>query len=180
MLAPPRGRYVLSRTLRARLEYLEAKFHVRNSDFLTFDAMRQVAQCMGRVIRSKSDYGIMVFADKRYNKFDKRSKLPQWINRHLTAAQLNLSTDMAVNVARRFLRAMAQPVPEANKTKYLLSETAVRAKNVAQAGSADGNWIDDIMDSAQTGGGSQYSLAGQPIPEHAFTGGAPAAKRARR
>ena len=60
-------RYVLSRTLRARLEYLQDKFHVRQSDFLTFDAMRQVAQCMGRVIRSKTDYGIMVFADKRYN-----------------------------------------------------------------------------------------------------------------
>jgi DNA excision repair protein ERCC-2 len=30
--------------------------------------MRQAAQCVGRVIRSKVDYGIMVFADRRYNK----------------------------------------------------------------------------------------------------------------
>lgn len=26
---------------------------------------RQAAQCVGRVIRSKADYGMMIFADKR-------------------------------------------------------------------------------------------------------------------
>jgi DNA excision repair protein ERCC-2 len=30
------------------------------------DAMRQASQCMGRVIRSKTDYGIMILADQRY------------------------------------------------------------------------------------------------------------------
>lgn len=28
---------------------------------------RQAAQCVGRVIRSKADYGMMIFADKRYD-----------------------------------------------------------------------------------------------------------------
>jgi DNA excision repair protein ERCC-2 len=65
--------YTQSRVLRARLEYLEQKFQVKHSDFLTFDAMRQTAQCMGRVIRSKKDYGVMIFADKRYGRYDKRS-----------------------------------------------------------------------------------------------------------
>lgn len=27
---------------------------------------RQAAQCVGRVIRSKADYGMMIFADKRF------------------------------------------------------------------------------------------------------------------
>jgi hypothetical protein len=27
---------------------------------------RQAAQCVGRVIRSKADYGMMLFADKRF------------------------------------------------------------------------------------------------------------------
>lgn len=36
----------------------------RENDFLTFDAMRQAAQCMGRALRGKSDYGLMIFADK--------------------------------------------------------------------------------------------------------------------
>lgn len=60
--------YTLARPLRARLEYLREAFHIREQDFLSFDAIRQVAQCMGRVIRSKADYGLMVLADKRYTR----------------------------------------------------------------------------------------------------------------
>jgi len=37
---------------------------IRENDFLTFDAMRHAAQCVGRAIRGKTDYGVMVFADK--------------------------------------------------------------------------------------------------------------------
>ena len=40
------------------------RYQVLEKDFLTFDAMRTTAQCVGRVIRGKSDYGIMIFADK--------------------------------------------------------------------------------------------------------------------
>ena len=45
---------------RARLEYLKDTFQIKESDFLAFDAVRQAAQCVGRVIRSKADYGMMV------------------------------------------------------------------------------------------------------------------------
>ena len=45
--------------MRERLNYLRAKFQVRAEDFLTFDAMRQAAQCVGRVLRSKNDYGFI-------------------------------------------------------------------------------------------------------------------------
>lgn len=45
---------------------------IREGDFLTFDAIRQCAQCIGRVIRSKTDYGLVVLADSRYNRHDKR------------------------------------------------------------------------------------------------------------
>lgn len=68
-----------SHILAARLEYLSDNFHISAGDFLTFDAMRHAAQCVGRAIRGKTDYGIMVFADQRYAKEDKRSKLPAWI-----------------------------------------------------------------------------------------------------
>lgn len=47
---------------RARLEYLRETFQIRENDYLAFDAVRQAAQCVGRVIRSKADYGLMVFA----------------------------------------------------------------------------------------------------------------------
>jgi DNA excision repair protein ERCC-2 len=56
--------YTESRILKARLEFLRDTYKIRENDFLTFDAMRHAAQCVGRVLRGKSDYGLMVFADK--------------------------------------------------------------------------------------------------------------------
>lgn len=124
----------------ARLEYLRDQFQIRENDFLTFDAMRHAAQCVGRAIRGKTDYGLMVFADKvrvpgppptrlfphlrvppariltsslshsqRFARADKRGKLPRWIQEHLTDASLNLTVDEGVQVAKYFLRQMAQP-----------------------------------------------------------------------
>jgi len=49
---------------KARLEFLRDNYQIKESEFLTFDAMRQAAQCVGRVIRGKTDYGLMIFADK--------------------------------------------------------------------------------------------------------------------
>jgi hypothetical protein len=49
-----------------------------------------------------------VFADRRYQRHDKRDKLPGWITTHLREAHLNLSTDMLIHVARDFMRSMAQ------------------------------------------------------------------------
>jgi len=56
--------YTESRILKARLEFLRDVHHIKENDFLTFDAMRHAAQCVGRVLRGKTDYGLMVFADK--------------------------------------------------------------------------------------------------------------------
>ena len=44
------------------------KMRGKMGDFWVMDFwvhQRQAAQCVGRVIRSKSDYGMMIFADKR-------------------------------------------------------------------------------------------------------------------
>lgn len=101
--------YTLSRILKARLEYLQDQFQIRENDFLTFDAMRHAAQCVGRVLRGKTDYGIMIFADKRYSRADKRGKLPKWIQEHLKDSLCNLSTEECVQLSKRFLRQMAQP-----------------------------------------------------------------------
>lgn len=101
--------YTQSRILRARLEYLRDQFQIRENDFLTFDAMRHAAQCVGRALRGKTDYGIMIFADKRFSRSDKRSKLPKWIQEHLKDSLCNLSTEEAVQIAKRWLRQMAQP-----------------------------------------------------------------------
>jgi DNA excision repair protein ERCC-2 len=102
--------YTQGRVLRARLDFLRDTCGINEQDFLTFDAIRQAAQCAGRVIRGKNDYGLVVFADHRYNKHDKKSKLPQWIQQFMSDSLSNLSTDVAMAKAREFLREMAQPV----------------------------------------------------------------------
>ncbi|XP_043252831.1 general transcription and DNA repair factor IIH helicase subunit XPD [Colletes gigas] len=107
--------YTQSRILKARLEYLRDQFQIRENDFLTFDAMRHAAQCVGRAIRGKTDYGIMVFADKRFSRIDKRSKLPKWIQEHLIDSLCNLSTEEAVQISKRWLRQMAQPFTRENQ-----------------------------------------------------------------
>ncbi|KAJ4375754.1 TFIIH/NER complex ATP-dependent 5'-3' DNA helicase subunit [Neurospora sp. IMI 360204] len=99
--------YTESRILKARLEFLRETYRIRENDFLSFDAMRHAAQCLGRVLRGKDDYGVMVLADRRFMK--KRHQLPKWINQALLDANTNLSTDMAVGNARAFLKQMAQP-----------------------------------------------------------------------
>jgi DNA excision repair protein ERCC-2 len=100
--------YTESRILKARLEFLRENYRIRENDFLSFDAMRHAAQCLGRVLRGKDDYGIMVLADRRFAR--KRNQLPKWINQAILDADVNLSTDMAVAAAKKFLRTMAQPL----------------------------------------------------------------------
>jgi len=118
--------YTLSHILRARLEYLQTQYQIREQDFLNFDALRQASQCVGRVIRSKIDYGLMIFADARYNRHDKRSKLPKWILQFLGDGQLNLSTDTAIGQVKHFLRIMAQPVDQESLKQVLLTVEEVR------------------------------------------------------
>ena len=102
--------YTQSRVLKARLEFLRENFNIKENEFLTFDAMRHAAQCVGRALRGKTDYGIMIFADKRFSRADKRCKLPKWIQEHFKDSTVNLSIEEAVHLSKKFLREMAQPV----------------------------------------------------------------------
>lgn len=109
-----------SEVLRKRLEYMKENFGI--SDFLHFDACRTAAQCVGRVIRNKNDYGIMVFADVRYNRPILRKKLPAWISGQMGigSGRLNLSVDAALGACKEFLYEMAQPYIDNNE--ILISE----------------------------------------------------------
>jgi len=100
--------YTLSRELRARLEFLREHYQIKENEFLNFDAMRQASQCLGRIIRSKRDYGVMVLADQRYARQDKRSKIPDWIQAFIEPGHLIMATDTAVQAARSFLLQMSQ------------------------------------------------------------------------
>ncbi|KAF2154932.1 to 3 [Myriangium duriaei CBS 260.36] len=101
--------YTESRILKARLEFLRENYHIRENDFLSFDAMRHAAQCLGRVLRGKDDYGIMVLADRRFGR--KKNQLPKWIASALLDSDINMSVDQAVAGAKKFLKQMAAPFP---------------------------------------------------------------------
>ncbi|KAI7952650.1 hypothetical protein MJO29_008281 [Puccinia striiformis f. sp. tritici] len=135
--------YTESRILKARLEFLRDNYRIRENDYLTFDAMRHAAQCVGRVLRGKTDYGLMVFADKRFAKADKRAKLPKWINSYITDTASNLSTDMAMVISKRFLRSMAQPF-EIGQDGISLWGIEDILKRQAQQRQADAGGITDV------------------------------------
>ncbi|PXF42810.1 DNA repair helicase XPD [Gracilariopsis chorda] len=117
--------YTESRVLRARLEYMRSMLNIREGDYLSFDAMRQTAQCAGRVIRNKNDYGVVIFADKRYVRADKKNKLPQWILELMPDSQVDLDTQAALSVTRMYVREMAQPLLEGELDTALLTEEQV-------------------------------------------------------
>ncbi|KAI5960853.1 RAD3 [Candida pseudojiufengensis] len=99
--------YTESRILKARLEFMRDHLQIKENDFLSFDAMRHAAQCLGRVLRGKDDYGIMILADRRFAR--KKNQLPKWIAQALNDSDTNLSTDMALATSKKFLRSLAQP-----------------------------------------------------------------------
>ncbi|EPY28529.1 DNA excision repair protein ERCC-2 [Strigomonas culicis] len=95
-------------TLRQRMHWMEVCLGISESEFRNFDAMRQASQCIGRVLRNKTDYGMMLLVDRRFGLNDKRKKLPAWIQQNLKE-NTNLSVDAAITVCRSFFREMAQP-----------------------------------------------------------------------
>ena len=123
------GAIILAFTLRLATNFCSDFIFIFTEDFLNFDALRQASQCVGRVIRSKTDYGLMVFADSRYNRHDKRSKLPKWILQFLSDQYLNLSTDMALQHVRHFLRQMSQPIDQTALQSVLLTLEEVERMN---------------------------------------------------
>lgn len=98
--------YAESPWLKKRLEFLAEEFGIRENEFLSFDAMRQTAQCIGRVLRSENDYGLAVLADRRFTSAEKRVQLPRWVQRHMSEEETNLSIDMCVALGRKFFRRM--------------------------------------------------------------------------
>ena len=114
--------YTESRVLRARLEYMRQNFGIRENEFLTFDAIRNSSQCIGRGIRGKSDYSVIVLADSRYARMDKLKKLPGWLQQHLTGGTTDLSTDEALAVAKQFLREAAQPFELGKEALWTLED----------------------------------------------------------
>lgn len=154
--------YTESRILKARLEFLRDSHRIKENDYLTFDAMRHAAQCVGRVLRGKTDWGLMVFADKRFARADKRSKLPRWINQYITEAHSNLSTDMAIVLAKLFIRSISQPFDHTQTGVSLWTIDDIEAK-VAKDEAESQRMI-------EANGGEPKKDEGEPMDETDYYG----------
>ncbi|KAH9001274.1 DNA repair helicase [Lactarius akahatsu] len=154
--------YTESRILKARLEYLRDAYRIRESEFLGFDAIRNAAQCVGRALRGKTDWGLMIFADKRFARADKRAKLPRWINQYITETAANLSTDMALTLSKLFMRTISQPVGE-NSTGVSL--WTVEDVEKAQAAQRQAEAEQTAAVAAQQSRASQGLGLGEPMDE---------------
>lgn len=135
--------YTESRVLRARLEYMRSNLHIREGDYLSFDAMRQTAQCIGRVVRSKADYGLAILADRRYCRADKKNKLPKWILELMPETHVDVDAQSSVSIARQYLRLMAQPATAESNQSALLSEAQVT--EMSRARFQGGNSMDMVV-----------------------------------
>jgi DNA excision repair protein ERCC-2 len=63
---------------------------------------------LGRVIRSKTDYGLMILADDRYSKQDKKNSFPKWIQSQMKPENNKLRIDVALGKAKKFYLDMGQ------------------------------------------------------------------------
>jgi DNA excision repair protein ERCC-2 len=102
-------RNTISMLVQTRAEFVESKYGVEKNDFILFDAMRAACQCVGRLLRSKNDYGIVVMADRRYARPKAYSQLPHWIKQFVTPGRIGVTIDEATEQTRHFLVQMAQP-----------------------------------------------------------------------
>ena len=57
----------------------------------------------------QTDYGVIVFADRRFARPDKRNKLPGWVQDALEPGMTALAVDTAASQVDEFLRAMSVP-----------------------------------------------------------------------
>ena len=78
------------------------------NEFFEFDTMRQCSQCLGRVMRRKTDYGMMILADQRFNKFSRYEKLPKWIKKCLKEENIDITFERALNECNNFYKEMGK------------------------------------------------------------------------
>ncbi|KAJ6229969.1 general transcription and DNA repair factor iih helicase subunit xpd [Anaeramoeba flamelloides] len=122
--------YTEDTVIKARMLYYLDKFEINETDFLNFDAMRISAQCAGRVLRSKDDYGVVIFADNRFNRKQRKNKLPKWILQFLHQGSVNISVDVCRGIAKNFFSEMSVRIPKEKQIGVsLLSENELKNLN---------------------------------------------------
>ena len=114
-----------SMLVQTRAEFAEVEYGINKHEFLLFDAMRAASQCVGRLLRSKNDYGIVIMADKRYAREQLRDQLPHWIKQFIDENKVTTTIEQAIEQTRSFLLQMAQPFQH-DPTKLIESSRSTK------------------------------------------------------
>ena len=77
------------------MAFAEKHYGISEEEYINFEAMRQANKCTAQVISSTDDYGMIIFADKRFQWPEKLQSLPRQIKDYIEAepGRENLSVD---------------------------------------------------------------------------------------
>ena len=70
------------------------KTYLAGSEWYKLEAYRAVNQAIGRVIRHKTDYGAIIFLDKRFAEASMQSNLSDWVKKSIVDSQSNYEKSM--------------------------------------------------------------------------------------
>lgn len=103
------------------------------------EAIRAINQCIGRVIRHKDDYGVILLCDYRFNQPRQKSQLSSWIQCHLKEAQPTTfgptigavsrffrNAERTVRTFRDFISIIANVLREASSTRTATARSHAR------------------------------------------------------
>ncbi|XP_045479917.1 ATP-dependent DNA helicase DDX11 [Harmonia axyridis] len=76
--------------LKEKMKYLDTlEGSGAGNEFYDNLCMKAVNQCIGRAVRHKNDYAVVLLVDERYNRSSTKTALPGWIKRSLRANNSN-------------------------------------------------------------------------------------------
>lgn len=121
----------MSKVTQARLRWIRDCLDIKENNFLMFDAARHSAQCLGRAIRGKDDYAMLILADKRFSRADRLNKLPTWLASRVGANKDFSIEDVALE-ARDHFRKMGisdEELKRLSKRTCLITEKDLQSQD---------------------------------------------------
>lgn len=85
---------------------------ITGSDWYKHEALRQVNQSIGRLIRHKNDYGVILLFDERYQKQHNKALITKWLRDSLTSKVMN---DEFIEEIKSFFKTMTKEQGEEGK-----------------------------------------------------------------
>jgi DNA excision repair protein ERCC-2 len=87
-----------------RAKYMDSKFQFPTDKFIKWNSLRSALSCLSTILSSKSDYGVILLVDRRYDEAEiKDEMLPLWIRGFLTQATMGQGVEEAKEQTRKFL-----------------------------------------------------------------------------